>query len=161
MPCKWPLKVRWLALPFWALMFTSGRSLMSATHSQHEYCMSTSCEAGWGGSYLLLGRIRRHVQEEKGVFPVRTTGGDLSRMTAWSWSEKQCGSLFLAIPLETLGFHGLESHWTHTNIWRRSMITSEKLSIWPSKLFQNFPRDMQEFHVCHFGFNKGFSVMTI
>lgn len=50
---------------------------------------------------------------------------------------------------------------THTHTWRRSMITSEKLSIWPSKLFQNFPRDMQEFHVCHFGFNKGFSVMTI
>lgn len=22
---------------------------MSATQSQHEYCMSTSCEAGWGG----------------------------------------------------------------------------------------------------------------
>lgn len=69
-----------------------------------------------GGSYLLLGRIRRHVPEEKGVFPVRTTGGDLSRMTAWSWSEKQCGSLFLVIPLETLGFHGPEPHWTHTHI---------------------------------------------
>lgn len=98
---------------------------------------------GW---QLLLGRIRRHVPEEKGVFPVRTTGGDLSQMTAWSWSEKQCGSLFLAIPLETLGFHGPESHWTHTHIYEEeAWLQARNFRYDPVNCFKTFLETCKSF----------------
>lgn len=80
------------------------------------------CVCVWGGgcaSYPPLERIRPRVQEERGGSLAQTTGGALSLRTAWSLSEKPCGSLSAAIPQGTQGFRGLEPHCKHTRTHKK------------------------------------------